>query len=302
METATDKINGYEYVDLGLPSGTLWASHDIGANNVGEFGKLFMWGEIEPRDEDKEWSDEDHKYVSNSNFIKYNGSDNKVVLDPADDAATTLWGRDWQIPSSTDWKELKMYCDLEIVDDSIVFVGPNGNELHFSKYLYESYEDGEFSCSWWSSEVDSSDDEYESIYFYVDKDKDCEPECDVFACHRACLCTIRPVSKIRADLNFVLPEDDETEDDYSDDSTEDISQTNSDTNSESYDEFYKSIVDKLNNHYQSENVSNSSSVKYEKTSSRKTTYTKDGYEKDKTSNLSYVLFAIAILVLMLAFI
>ena len=47
-----NKINGYEYVDLGLPSGTLWASYDIGATKEGEFGDFFMWGEVEPKDPD----------------------------------------------------------------------------------------------------------------------------------------------------------------------------------------------------------------------------------------------------------
>ena len=202
-----NKINGYEYVDLGLPSGTLWASYDIGAQEVGGFGDLFMWGETVPKDSKTEWSYDDHKHISNENYVKYCECDKKLVLDPEDDAATSLCGNEWKIPSYTDWRELMKYCELKLKGESIVFVGPNGNELHFSRYLLEEYDGCEFSCSWWASELDSSDDEYDAIYFYIDKDEDCDPIYDTYSCHRACLLPIRPVSKIRADLNFELIEE-----------------------------------------------------------------------------------------------
>ncbi|MDD5997793.1 MAG: hypothetical protein PUC42_12910 [Bacteroidales bacterium] len=283
-----NKINGYEYVDLGLPSGTLWASYDIGAQEVGGFGDLFMWGETVPKDSKTEWSDDDHKHISNENYVKYCERDKKLVLDPEDDAATSLWGNEWKIPSYTDWRELMKYCELKLKGESIVFVGPNGNELHFSRYLLEEYDGCEFSCSWWASELDSSDDEYDAIYFYIDKDEDCDPIYDTYSCHRACLLPIRPVSKIRADLNFELPEDDETEDDEPSDYEENVQSEQSYHESETV--FDSSIVapkGKTESDYQDNHI-------------RKNTYIKDGYEKEKTSTLSYILFAIAILMLMFA--
>lgn len=283
-----NKINGYEYVDLGLPSGTLWASYDIGAQEVGGFGDLFMWGETVPKDSKTEWSDDDHKHISNENYVKYCERDKKLVLDPEDDAATFLWGNEWKIPSYTDWRELMKYCELKLKGESIVFVGPNGNELHFSRYLLEEYDGCEFSCSWWASELDSSDDEYDAIYFYIDKDEDCDPIYDTYSCHRACLLPIRPVSKIRADLNFELPEDDETEDDEPSDYEENVQSEQSYHESETV--FDSSIVapkGKTESDYQDSHI-------------RKKTYIKDGYEKEKTSTLSYILFAIAILMLMFA--
>ena len=283
-----NKINGYEYVDLGLPSGTLWASYDIGAQEVGGFGDLFMWGETVPKDSKTEWSDDDHKHISNENYVKYCERDKKLVLDPEDDAATFLWGNEWKIPSYTDWRELMKYCELKLKGESIVFVGPNGNELHFSRYLLEEYDGCEFSCSWWASELDSSDDEYDAIYFYIDKDEDCDPIYDTYSCHRACLLPIRPVSKIRADLNFELPEDDETEDDEPSDYEENVQSEQSYHESETV--FDSSIVapkGKTESDYQDRHI-------------RKKTNIKDGYEKEKTSTLSYILFAIAILMLMFA--
>ena len=40
----------HEYVDLGLPSGTLWATCNVGASTPEEFGNYFAWGETEPKD------------------------------------------------------------------------------------------------------------------------------------------------------------------------------------------------------------------------------------------------------------
>ncbi len=281
-------INGYDYVDLGLPSGTLWASYDIGAQEVGGFGDLFMWGETVPKDSKTEWSDDDHKHISNEIYVKYCERDKKLVLDPEDDAATSLWGNEWKIPSYTDWRELMKYCELKLKGESIVFVGPNGNELHFSRYLLEEYDGCEFSCSWWASELDSSDDEYDAIYFYIDKDEDCDPIYDTYSCHRACLLPIRPVSKIRADLNFELPEDDETEDDEPSDYEDNVQSEQSYHESETV--FDSSIVapkEKTKSDYQDNHI-------------RKKTYIKDGYEKEKTSSLSYILFAIAVFVFLYA--
>ena len=43
---STNMIAGHEYVDLGLPSGTLWATCNVGANSPEEFGGYFAWAEI----------------------------------------------------------------------------------------------------------------------------------------------------------------------------------------------------------------------------------------------------------------
>lgn len=44
---AADKFNGYEYVDLGLPSGTLWAKMNVGAESETDYGLYFAWGETQ---------------------------------------------------------------------------------------------------------------------------------------------------------------------------------------------------------------------------------------------------------------
>ena len=78
-----------------MPSGTLWATCNIGANSPEEYGDYFAWGETAPKD-DYNWSNYKWcngsattftKYCTKSSF-GYNGFvDNKTELDPEDDAA-----------------------------------------------------------------------------------------------------------------------------------------------------------------------------------------------------------------------
>ena len=43
-------LNGHDYVDLGLPSGTLWATCNVGADSIGDYGDRFAWGETSPKE------------------------------------------------------------------------------------------------------------------------------------------------------------------------------------------------------------------------------------------------------------
>ena len=109
-----------EYVDLGLPSGTLWATCNIGASKPEEFGLYFAWGETKGHTSDTsdghkfeiknyKWYDFNSKYPKLLKYrINRNGIADKKVLDPEDDAATVNWGSKWQIPSLEQIKEL---CD-----------------------------------------------------------------------------------------------------------------------------------------------------------------------------------------------
>ena len=104
----------HEWVDLGLPSGTLWATCNVGANSPEEYGDYFAWGETKPKEE-YSWSTYIHsngshitltKYCTHANY-GYNGFvDNLTELLPEDDAATANWGSDWQMPSLAQCEEL----------------------------------------------------------------------------------------------------------------------------------------------------------------------------------------------------
>lgn len=99
--------NGYEWVNLGLPSGTLWATCNVGASSPEESGDYFAWGETTTKSS-YYWSN--YKYGSYMTKYctadGYGAIDNKIELEPADDAATANWGESWQMPSLTQCQEL----------------------------------------------------------------------------------------------------------------------------------------------------------------------------------------------------
>ena len=103
--------DGHEYVDLGLPSGTMWATCNIGAERPEEYGTFFAWGETSPKSY-YAWDTYIHCNSSWDLLTKYctDGNcgtvDNKRQLDPEDDAATINWGENWQMPSRNQIKEL----------------------------------------------------------------------------------------------------------------------------------------------------------------------------------------------------
>ena len=107
-----------DYVDLGLPSGTLWATCNIGASRPEERGYYFAWGETSPK-VIYNWSTYKWctgsgtaltKYCANSSY-GYNGFvDNKTELDPEDDAAYVNWGPSWRMPTREQLDELMMRC------------------------------------------------------------------------------------------------------------------------------------------------------------------------------------------------
>lgn len=108
---SSSRADTKEYVDLDLPSGTLWATCNVGASSPEESGDYFAWGETTPKD-DYGWSTYKWCKGSSSTMTKYctnknSGTvDKKAVLEPEDDAATANWGSEWQTPSLEQLQEL----------------------------------------------------------------------------------------------------------------------------------------------------------------------------------------------------
>ena len=106
-------IGDHTYVDLGLPSGTLWATCNVGADTPEGYGDYFAWGEIQTKEyysvgtyQHCNGIDQLIKYCNDSNY-GYNGfTDNLIKLLPEDDAATANWGSNWRMPTKTEWQEL----------------------------------------------------------------------------------------------------------------------------------------------------------------------------------------------------
>ena len=128
----------YEYVDLGLPSGTLWATCNVGAKAPEEYGYYFAWGETSPK---RDYTYETYKWC-NGNMVtltKYNSSyeygtvDLKFVLDDEDDAAYVNWGPSWRMPTTEQQSELLHECSWEWTTrkgvNGRLATGPNGNTI-----------------------------------------------------------------------------------------------------------------------------------------------------------------------------
>ena len=113
LEEFVDPYNGHAYVDLGLPSGTKWATMNVGANSPTDYGLYFAWGETQGytadqvgTDKNFSWSDYALTEDGGSTFTKYNKSDKKTHLELTDDAAHINWGGDWHMPNRAQCLEL----------------------------------------------------------------------------------------------------------------------------------------------------------------------------------------------------
>ena len=111
-ESSKQKNEEHEWVDLGLPSGTLWATCNVGAEKPEDYGDYFAWGETKPKDV---YNMKTYKYWkgSQNTLTKYNTDtyygetlNNKTELDIEDDAAYVNWGEDWRMPSDEQFYEL----------------------------------------------------------------------------------------------------------------------------------------------------------------------------------------------------
>lgn len=120
---------GHDYVDLGLPSGTLWATCNIGAETPEDNGDYFAWGEINgylSGKTDFSWTTYRYgnsynsltKYCDNKNL---GAVDNKTALDIEDDAARVIWGGQWRIPSREEVEELIAYTTVEIMSQNSTY-------------------------------------------------------------------------------------------------------------------------------------------------------------------------------------
>lgn len=139
LDTVAPKMHeGHEYVDLGLPSGTLWATCNIGASVPEGVGDHFAWGETSTK-EKYSWSTYKYGTLENgdeSKLTKYNSIDKKTTLDASDDAATVNWGGAWRMPTTNDVEELFSECTViwtykynSTGMSGRIFVGKNGNSI-----------------------------------------------------------------------------------------------------------------------------------------------------------------------------
>lgn len=141
----------YGTVDLGLSSGRLWASMNIGATSVYDYGQYFQWGDTvgygQSTSDGKDFTWASYKFgTSATSLTKYNSSDKLTVLERADDAAIANMGGNWRMPTTDDFNELldPSACSYTAVSDyegsgvsGILFISEsNSNKLFFPNSGY----------------------------------------------------------------------------------------------------------------------------------------------------------------------
>ena len=168
------KHNGFEYVDLGLPSGTKWAKHNVGAYSETDNGLYFPFGGTVGLDSPYyEGNFDSHK-------LKFNG-DKKATLHLDNDAAHIHMGGKWHMPTKEQFEEILDekntastwiydYCIREVsgrlfrsrINDETLFIPANG---FISNHQY--VQNGQ-TCSLWTSSIDFSS-VYNCTDFFCDK-------------------------------------------------------------------------------------------------------------------------------------
>ncbi|MBR5984082.1 MAG: hypothetical protein IK025_10250, partial [Bacteroidales bacterium] len=115
----TGTLNGHEWVDLGLPSGTRWATCNVGSDTPEGYGNYYAWGETTTKS----------SYMDNN----YTYTGNPTTLPSNRDAATANWGSGWRMPTKAEMEELNTNCTMTWTTQNGVngslFTGPNGNSI-----------------------------------------------------------------------------------------------------------------------------------------------------------------------------
>ncbi len=126
-------VNGHRFVDLGLPSGILWAETNVGATSAEEAGDYFAWGETGTKTE-----------YTESNSAWY-GQAHADCLTAEEDAATAVWGDGTRMPTRAEMEELCNNCTwtAATVNDVAgykVVSKTNGNEIFLPSAGYRTGE------------------------------------------------------------------------------------------------------------------------------------------------------------------
>ena len=177
---AQNSIDGHAYVDLGLPSGTLWATMNVGASSITDVGDKFAWGETETKSEftwdNYKWKDQ-----------------NKTSLSLSDDAAYVNWSDKWCMPTKAQVEELMSKCTISYNatenNPGTTLTGPNGKTIFFPAWIATKW------GAYWTSDYYGIVSGYPDAYYlliYNDSK-------NYYVSHKSCynLGMIRPVVRTK---------------------------------------------------------------------------------------------------------
>ena len=143
-----------DYVDLGLPSGIMWAKCDLGGTSPEKYGDRYSWGETWTK-----WNDKYYYFtdIVEGQYTKYDSRDKRFFLEKEDDAAYLRLGEGWRTPT---WNEVQELIDNCTVTAStlngwpgVMFISKINNNYIFFGYNTKGVVD---SRRWTSAVVESN--------------------------------------------------------------------------------------------------------------------------------------------------
>ena len=143
-----------EYVDLGLPSGIMWAKCDLGETSPEKYGATYAWGETWTK-----WTIDYYYFtdIVEGQYTKYDSRDKRFFLEKEDDVAYLRLGEGWRYPT---WNEVQELIDNCTVTEStlngwpgVMFISKNNNNYIFFGYNTIGVSDGR---RWTSAVVESN--------------------------------------------------------------------------------------------------------------------------------------------------
>lgn len=154
-----NSVDGHEWVDLGLPSGTKWATCNVGADFPEDYGDYFAWGETTTK----------YSFTSSN----YNYSSNPTTLPLDRDAAYNNWGTSWRMPTNAEFSELVDNCTRTWITQNGVegykaTSKINGNSIFLpaAGYRYDSnWSNAGFGGDYWSSSRNTSYNSQDAYYW-----------------------------------------------------------------------------------------------------------------------------------------
>lgn len=145
--SSSNNTSKHEYVDLGLPSGTKWATCNIGASSPEDAGSYFAWGETSTKSSYKE-----------ATHNLYGKEMDDISGKSAYDAATAIWGKEWRMPTKAEFEELMNTCHGRFVQQNGVWgvkftSKTNGNSIFLpvTGYMSDTLKNTPESGYYWTS-------------------------------------------------------------------------------------------------------------------------------------------------------
>ena len=161
-----DPYNGHAYVDLGLPSGTKWATMNVGASSETDYGNYYQYGKGAAQ------------YAATSGDSNYGGTEDP--LDSSVDTASQVWGGSWHMPTRTQIQELTANTTYQWVANykgsginGGIFTATNGAVLFIpaaGRWSDGNQDDVGSYGYYWGSSPHGSDVAYYLFFYNGDED------------------------------------------------------------------------------------------------------------------------------------